>query len=1526
MRVLDLGDAEFVDDAGKLFSPGKVWGDITDAKTTDEVLEHLMPFMGRQVTEVPRAHLGPSPTRPIQTIRSALSRSYRGPGGYTSRIDSMIAKPFIRFGAKMTRGVFDGNDIAASVHVAHNYMKTINVPVEQMDEVLALIGKTGGTSFEMGNAGKLLKKKVAATLEDLHGASKADVEALWSKWDKLNDAVKAYHTDNMAYPVRGVGTRMKNGPDLVDDIPDIRPFTTEEIAPGGQMKTSDLVGARRKATTAGDRQVRVGVAGVKEEALGGSSYKMTHGRKTWTVTKVGKGWETTGTGMKAATTHKTKKAAKAAILDSLDDEARGLSNLGTSVADEGVQEAIEVGFNPKSGQYRVTDGNKRVLAAEAAGIEVLPVKIVERDIRFVGAGNEAKALRGNTLSSKGLSQGTKKVRSEGPAIPAVDPMLSAEYAGDLYILPDQRELRRMTSKLRKLRRGLRLVDPERVVGQLDKPGFFAKIPLHQQSALGMWTDIGMARWREWQLIALRWTFNVIPDELFRLSASGFASPAYHPGQYMMWTFGGRGNLALTGDKFSDIIAASDLGAGYAQNLTEVAQFGYIGDIRNVPWVPYEFGQQGYYDAWATKIIHQWADPFSRKSLTMTREDSFKYFTSPEGSELLDEVVKGARAETRLSKLKGDKAILRDHIAEVDARAHQMAGGTWKAKDVSPGKPPGTWTDSNGIVVDAPKDWDGVSNWIVTQKGDEKLMEIMMSGRVPTGGTFVDAAGKAQPATRPVLWRGDEPGRVRPKALATERATRRQGLKQVERLRGELKKSVKRWKDTEAGGIVAPKAPHTIRGQDPRLAKRMDGQYKGFVDNAFAVLGQAPSMILARSPHFRQVYWREMARGYINATPELRKTIKTQAKNTGVREFDGWVREELKLAGYKNLPNIPKGSGWETLGELDDWGRAVGLDSTKSLLYDLSESHNIVDMNRNVFVFAEAWWEIISRWSNMLFNPQTRSAYNWEKGRQIGEFAQQQGWMSENEFGQTVFNYPSLGLTMLGEQGFGDQGATRLGSEITLGQMLSNPLAQLGSGEQGAIRSVIAPGVSPIFQILAVPFQKILPTAWQQMFQITVTGEFPLAQSMLEQGFNSLPSSFKNAATLVDADLGMTERRFNNNVAVALETLAVSGVYDMEDPDAQKVLEKDATKLGATLTVARLIDSFFAPESPRYVPQLLEDSIRFDQQHYINAAAIGAALEFAETLFNDPKAAAAYIGDVYGIDPLNLMGVDIPNSRVIKQRPVTNTAFVAMQDNATFYEDFSFTAYAFWPDDPDEEFLQRAWNDQLAQETTVPLTTAEKVSVFSSRQASLKYDWSSTYAEQQAIGQYKTNPLQRSNIEQEWRDWLFARRMDIEGEHPGWSRSVFSIDAHFEPGPATPEFGDLYDDFKNMVERDNNGKIIGMKEYVVEADPNVAEFVRGMMMGLDNGSADSVARGNQPNSWLSSTAAWAVAWQNQLAEDSRIYIENVRAAGLSTIGMEWIVRRWLNPVLKGVEMGTPFITDSALTSAPVYRADDRITTP
>jgi len=1024
-------------------------------------------------------------------------------------------------------------------------------------------------------------------------------------------------------------------------------------------------------------------------------------------------------------------------------------------------------------------------------------------------------------------------------------------------------------------------------------------------------------------MAVRWTFNVIPDELLRMSASGVASPLYHPAQYMAYLVGNKGDFALTGDRFSDTLIASEMGAGYAQNLTEVAQRGYIGDVRRAPWVPYAEGEIGHYDAWAGQIVRLWADEFTRRSLTFDSvDDAMDFFqNTAEGQELVTRIIGGARENTRLSQL-ADPNILRDHLEQVNARVHQYAGGTWVGFDVND-RFPGQWVDVNGNVVPAPEidylgnRWDGRSRWVVTQAGDEHIRDIIATGRVKTGGNFVTDSGEVIPATRPILWRGSEPGG---KLLHTPRKTRRLGLAQVDRLKDELKAAKRRWAKAENAGIVSPSVPKYVRGQDPRLVRRLDSAYSGFIDSAFAVLGQAPTMVLSRSPYFRQTYWREVARQYMNATPDVRRVIDKWAKEGGMTaELNRWVAEDLRMAGWKTLPEVPAGYGWDKADELNDWAKAVGLDQTKNLLYDLSESHNIGDMNRNLVVFAEAWWEIISRWAHLLFNPKTRSMFNWEKMRQMGMFAQREGFMSDNEYGQTVFNYPSLGLTVLGQQDARLKDV-RLGTNISTNQLLSNPLAQLGGGQPGTIRSIMAPGFSPIIQIAAPPLAQVLPPEWRDAFGKTITGEFPMADSMMEAGFNSLPTSFKNALSLIDTDLGAAERRFNTNVSTALETLAVSGSYDFSDPDARQDLERDAINLGRTLTIARLFDSLFAPESPRYVPELLDKSIQFGQHHYISAAALGAALDYAEELFRDPLAASAYVAAQYGLDPLNLEGANLPKTRIIKQRPVTFQAFTWMQNHQDIYDDYPYTAFAYGPDNPNEDFWLPAWYDQLASGDTRPLTPEEQVAVLNNRQASLKYDAAQTYAEQQMEAQVKARPESESVIRKRWEEWLQSRRNDIEAEHIGWSRAVMGIDAHYTPGPATPEYGDVYDDFNRAVIRDAEGTVIGIDPRLAEESPVTAEFVRGFMSAFDLARADSVARGNDPDTWLGSTADWAVGWQRSIAEDAQTYVNRVRMAGGDTIGIEWIIRRWLDPVMKGVDMGTPFITDTAQGEAPAYRAD------
>ena len=78
--------------------------------------------------------------------------------------------------------------------------------------------------------------------------------------------------------------------------------------------------------------------------------------------------------------------------------------LGASDADVGVQEKVVVGFHPESGQYRVLDGNKRVVAAEAAGrlAEGRAVPATANDV-IVILGESIPALAGLTHQTMGFT-------------------------------------------------------------------------------------------------------------------------------------------------------------------------------------------------------------------------------------------------------------------------------------------------------------------------------------------------------------------------------------------------------------------------------------------------------------------------------------------------------------------------------------------------------------------------------------------------------------------------------------------------------------------------------------------------------------------------------------------------------------------------------------------------------------------------------------------------------------------------------------------------------------------------------------------------------------------------------------------------------------------------------------------------------------------------------------------------------------------------------------------------------------------
>jgi hypothetical protein len=187
-----------------------------------------------------------------------------------------------------------------------------------------------------------------------------------------------------------------------------------------------------------------------------------------------------------------------------------------------------------------------------------------------------------------------------------------------------------------------------------------------------------------------------------------------------------------------------------------------------------------------------------------------------------------------------------------------------------------------------------------------------------------------------------------------------------------------------------------------IEKSLDQAVRPF----FTWLMEKPSNYLSRSPFFRRAYYQRMAEMADRLTPEaanqLLKNIDADSRAYG---FLGKVEEFL--GGDKTTNQIVeragRASGTLSLEDLDMYAKGHALDHTQNLLYDASRKRNAEDAMRIVVPFGQAYKEILTSWGKLLArNP----AGILRRGQQVVEGARGAGFFyNDPQTGQEVGNYP-----------------------------------------------------------------------------------------------------------------------------------------------------------------------------------------------------------------------------------------------------------------------------------------------------------------------------------------------------------------------------------------------------------------------------------------------------------------------------------------------------------------------------------------
>jgi hypothetical protein len=415
----------------------------------------------------------------------------------------------------------------------------------------------------------------------------------------------------------------------------------------------------------------------------------------------------------------------------------------------------------------------------------------------------------------------------------------------------------------------------------------------------------------------------------------------------------------------------------------------------------------------------------------------------------------------------------------------------------------------------------------------------------------------------------------------------------------------------------PMLPDVVTGPHPVLAYKEE-RNTGFVNFMFRQLMGRETAYLSRSPEFRQSYWDRVVELVEHGDAKAKDSILAQVE----REFgktDRHVVRQVKATEAK---------GDLALSDIDELAKAYAIDDVKTLLYDLQKRSQAADQIRLISPFAEAWKEVVTRWTDLMLNPMKlgRSVKNLHRFDQIVNAARgtdfgevmgaprvwdpekerfvQQGFFAEDEFGEEVFLYP------------GSQFVTHQLTKILPGPEMKIPL----TGRVAGLNMIgqVFPGLGPIAQIPVTHFLADKP-GWQRTLRgaLLPFGSIADAEGATSwlDALNYAPPWMRSGIQALTAGgySSASNRIWANAEMAAANYLYSTGNYDTHSQGGVTKLLEDARQAAPALYMVKALVSFGAPTAPR-----LDWMVKTENQGLVRLAMLRD--DYYRMVAEDPKTA------------------------------------------------------------------------------------------------------------------------------------------------------------------------------------------------------------------------------------------------------------------------------------------------------------------
>lgn len=492
-------------------------------------------------------------------------------------------------------------------------------------------------------------------------------------------------------------------------------------------------------------------------------------------------------------------------------------------------------------------------------------------------------------------------------------------------------------------------------------------------------------------------------------------------------------------------------------------------------------------------------------------------------------------------------------------------------------------------------------------------------------------------------------------------------------------------------------------------------YNRALQAGFSVLMGKPSNWLSRSPAFRQFYWQRMEEVF----PLMDEAGQTRALANA---------RKAKL-GNETLARMEKAAGTPgelTINEADFLAKSFGLDSTRDLLYDLSDRSQFFDITRNIFPFGEAWAEVITRWAKIgVEHPE--AGRRFQQGMQG---ARSQGFFHENDQGEEVFSFP--------------------GTKWLSDNLIGVPIPLTGRVQGLSLMTEVLPGVGPAVQWPAAYLFSKLPESsaehyqWLQDFLLPF-GPPDTSGGLLEAFFPAYLKRLKGSGKVPFLEPSPEQARILGNTASSImDYLVTSGEVDRPRTEEELAdLADTAMEKAEWFMFMRGVVQFGAPSAP--APEFLAA----DKDGNLLVAQV-MIKDYYEMIKKDGYDGALFrFLDKYG-DAAYIL-TQAKTRSVSYNAPVTKEGLDWVRKNPGVERAFPNVYGFFAPTGSDIDF--DAYNRLLASGKKIPLTPAERMKLANNKIASAIY-----YEAREAAGEKPSD---------EQRAWLRNLKEELQDEFLGY---------------------------------------------------------------------------------------------------------------------------------------------------------------